>query len=42
MLRGRGGVAVRTLVAMSESGLKRFEVKAQETYSVVGCGLGEK
>ena len=42
MLRGRGSVAVTTLVAVSESGLKRFEAKAQETYSLVGCGLGEK
>ena len=42
MLRGRGGVAVTTLVVVSESGLKSFEAEAQESYSLVGCGLGEK
>ena len=41
ILRGGGSLAVTTLLAVSESGLKRFEAKAQETYSLVECALGE-
>ena len=38
MLRGRGGVAVMSLVVVSESGLKSFEAEAQESYSRLDVG----